>query len=762
MEKQIEEFLKEYNIELPEENIEENISKIVEKFKQEVIVNISEQEKNEYFEKLKRNLIKNTILSLPEEKQKQYLKNMPDDLKKTSIILEIPVEKRSEYVNIVSSEFCKGMIVDSLPKEEQIKFIGKLKNSFRLILNLPVEERGKYINKLDNDSDKKMIIESLPIEERGQYIKELKYSFSREEIINTLPEEERKKYSELLEEVKEPYKEENWVFLSESEEEIQEILNLPDEELFKYIQKLIMPKKIISKMSEEQKENYLKYTTDPFEKVDIIRSLPKEKREKYINMLTFDKDKVEFIKELPIEKRAKYIEQLWDEELKLELIKELPEEERIKQIQKVIMPDIKKEIILSLSEENQDKYIESLTDDFDKVKIISELPDKMKVKYLPQIKSKLYKRDLIKGITEEDLIFSLDEASLNLYREEIESPKFIKENIEVFLKKSGIKTEKDIKEYKEILSKLEEKNADIYKTIDFKILNSKYIDLFGENKINQLSCYPEVQEKLLTLGDKELKITVKCIEQLEKNENTGDWTPLADKIITNLSNGEYNELMQNIENIENLNIKDLTKIIQKPNMFNIRQVEEIPKFEEIRKKQCEEWINSNYLINKKTAVLEKLFGQDFKNAEEMVSKYEESIDKIENQECKTYVKVLKEIITTNDKEMLEKIFNRTKETKHINLIQMERNLKTEYGNLINKGLLTTKELERNEEYPNMYEAGTNFKILMTSVGAYSREETKNYKKDWNRPAISSQHFCTSYIRNDMLRHGTNKFNLLWI
>ena len=49
------------------------------------------------------------------------------------------------------------------------------------------------------------------------------------------------------------------------------------------------------------------------------------------------------------------------------------------------------------------------------------------------------------------------------------------------------------------------------------------------------------------------------------------------------------------------------------------------------------------------------------------------------------------------------------------------------------------------------EAGTDFKILMTAVGAFSGVNPENYKEDWNRPALASQHFCASYIRNDMIR-----------
>ena len=50
----------------------------------------------------------------------------------------------------------------------------------------------------------------------------------------------------------------------------------------------------------------------------------------------------------------------------------------------------------------------------------------------------------------------------------------------------------------------------------------------------------------------------------------------------------------------------------------------------------------------------------------------------------------------------------------------------------------------------IYSAGTDFKMIITAVGAYSGINPENYKEDWNRPAIASQQVCTSYIRNDML------------
>ena len=50
----------------------------------------------------------------------------------------------------------------------------------------------------------------------------------------------------------------------------------------------------------------------------------------------------------------------------------------------------------------------------------------------------------------------------------------------------------------------------------------------------------------------------------------------------------------------------------------------------------------------------------------------------------------------------------------------------------------------------IYDAGTDFKMIITSLGAFHYEGIDNYANNWNRPAIAAQHFCASYIRNDMI------------
>ena len=94
-------------------------------------------------------------------------------------------------------------------------------------------------------------------------------------------------------------------------------------------------------------------------------------------------------------------------------------------------------------------------------------------------------------------------------------------------------------------------------------------------------------------------------------------------------------------------------------------------------------------------------------------------------------------------------------------INVERKLKNAYWKLYQKDLFRVEGAKRIkpkkgiEEGIPLYSAGTDFKMIITSVGAFRDAMVKrnNYKRDWNRDEIETQHFCASYIRNDMLGHA---------
>lgn len=155
------------------------------------------------------------------------------------------------------------------------------------------------------------------------------------------------------------------------------------------------------------------------------------------------------------------------------------------------------------------------------------------------------------------------------------------------------------------------------------------------------------------------------------------------------------------------------------------------------------------IYKKKEALIQKIFGHDYEYAREIVGRFGEDIENINDGDSKDYVECLKLIEKVEDVEILEEIFNEC-EFIQTNKITIERTLKNEYGKLFNEGLYKPKEEDLVDKDLNIYEAGTDFKIIMTSIGAYYTNNVKNYKEDWNRPALATQHFCASYIRNDMI------------
>ena len=226
-------------------------------------------------------------------------------------------------------------------------------------------------------------------------------------------------------------------------------------------------------------------------------------------------------------------------------------------------------------------------------------------------------------------------------------------------------------------------NEDVLKT-DFKILAKKYIDLLGIDIVNQIACYQDIINNVVSLNDNELKLLSKLLNLYISKTKNYEWTNLANILIDNLES--YEELIENLNKMEYINIGRLIPILIHKNTFNIRSIEDIENFQKIKRKKCEELINSQNIKEKQESILLKIYGQNIQEAEKFVRKFGEDIDKIQDEE-------------------------------------------------------------------NLYSAGTNFKMIITSVAPFVYNEIENYKKDWNRPSIGSQHFCASYIRNDMLGHA---------
>lgn len=341
---------------------------------------------------------------------------------------------------------------------------------------------------------------------------------------------------------------------------------------------------------------------------------------------------------------------------------------------------------------------------------------------------------------------------IGLYRKECDDLEFVKDNLEFFMKLENVGEEEILKK-KDYIMQMSQINNEVVKNIDFKILDQKYIEKLGINKINQISSYPDVQEQVINLKDSQIKVFSQCISNCKSSK----WTPLAQAFLENLP--QYQELIENISQAEGeFDYEKLNIIIQDKNIFDLNTLEDVQNYEQIKQKKCDEWINSDDIYQKKLAVLEKLYGISLEYSETLIRKYAQDIEKIQDGDYKDYVRSVKAILNVNNPSILEKIYEQCKEVENIDKISIEEGIKGEYCKLYNEGLFNIDEAQKFEE--GIYEAGTDFKMIVTVLSPFedNRRTIEDYKKDWNRPSIEAQHFCASYIRNDMLGIASNMNN----
>lgn len=389
---------------------------------------------------------------------------------------------------------------------------------------------------------------------------------------------------------------------------------------------------------------------------------------------------------------------------------------------------------------NDDKKIEllkSIENEWDKVKIISTFQnDNNKITFMDMIKNKLGKIQIILSLKDEQ-------------------------------KRKQLLGKKENKPYKELLKKLQQKNSEIMNNIDVRILQEKYLRSLGKDKINLISCYPNIQEQILSLSDKQYKIFIKCINNYLQKNKTEEWTQLATYLLENIE--QYSELINNIKNPNDVDITKLTKIMQDENIFSINNIEDIDNYEKIKKEKCDKIIQNSSDIQKvKEAVFQKLFGHSAKYAQIICDKYGEGINDIEECDEKYYVLSLMNILKTDDLKTLKNIYENCSEVEFIDKSLRERKIKNKYAQLLNENLFKPSEKnqinvtellgeniqEKDFSQLNkikLYNAGTDFRMIVTSVGALGYRDVDNFQKSWNRNEISSQNFCASYIRNDCIK-----------
>lgn len=311
---------------------------------------------------------------------------------------------------------------------------------------------------------------------------------------------------------------------------------------------------------------------------------------------------------------------------------------------------------------------------------------------------------------------------------------------------------------------LHNNNSEISETINPKFLSENIIEHFTKSQIEILSCYPNLQEKILELSSNGFRLRI-IYELADKYKDNLEWIPILEKSLDNINSFEYANLLNAIEHKE-LAPKEkdnLMLLLMTDNHLDISSYEELVNLDSIRKNYIDMLIERNTLYSLKTAYFEKTFGIDLMNAINLVHLYGgslenkaiDSLDESQKSEF-TLLKNMKEIINLNDinvlKYYLENI-NPKFVVKPDLMITYEARLKYLFTQELNKSFSkpsSEDKVNTEQDFDVYLAAGHDGKkkcrMMITSIGAYTAiGEPDDYYASWNMNKIASHGCCCSYI-----------------
>ncbi len=332
-------------------------------------------------------------------------------------------------------------------------------------------------------------------------------------------------------------------------------------------------------------------------------------------------------------------------------------------------------------------------------------------------------------------------------------------------------------------------NEHIITTINLDILSNDMLYKNLENKMDVITCFPEIQQMILDLSDSKLEVFTRCIKDYENQID--EWKPITEKILINLSSDKFDDLVENIKinELEDIDIAKLISILSlEENYFNISNLEEFGNFDNIRKKVCDSIIENpngaeltNYpyinMIDSKQkilfATLQKLYGFESSSLD-AISHYK-SIEQMKekNMLIFTIIETLQKLAKLDEK-TLTLIYQQSEFSQNNYLTQyaLDALTRQEYAKTYRKELYIPKQEDRlypPKDNPNLYkytdkdgkeknisvyDAGTDFSMMVSSLGGIfgRRTEADSIYDDFNRRDIASQHICCSPISEKHRAH----------
>lgn len=334
---------------------------------------------------------------------------------------------------------------------------------------------------------------------------------------------------------------------------------------------------------------------------------------------------------------------------------------------------------------------------------------------------------------------------------------------------------------------LKNKNSEINETINFKILDEKYS--FLDNMMDMITADSDIQDQILSLSDSRLKLFEKMYLRLQ--QMTDYYNPYVTSILQRIGYvsldiswknkfHKYDELLLDIDNAINSGIelsdKDIDTMLylctssivhNVPNMSEMQRFEENGTLDYIEtQKGIEHAIRENDAETLKFYILDIAYGIGSEKAKEICKRFNINGIEITSENKDTFEMYLAIYQVVNEEnpevlkqllEELSKIIVPKKDFRRI--IVFENDLRKAFAHDLNRQVFKTDSLDfLTIDGINIYDAGVDFKMIVTAIGAYQSNfgDKDNYYNYWNSSTIRSHGNCCSLIGNSNLSMATVK------
>ncbi|MBR6948943.1 MAG: hypothetical protein IKH54_02005 [Bacilli bacterium] len=340
--------------------------------------------------------------------------------------------------------------------------------------------------------------------------------------------------------------------------------------------------------------------------------------------------------------------------------------------------------------------------------------------------------------------------------------------------------------------KIKSNNNSWYETLNPVLLDDKYS--FLEKYIDFIVTDIRTQQLIISLDDASLNLFSKMYDKILAE--TSNAIPYISRILgiigtsttanlmtfQNYNGGMFQKKTQSFKNLsqafinEQLTEHDLDLLIfafSNNNFeFTINSISELRGFEKELLDFTNESINNfktqneystNDINNIKTAILMRSYGIQLGYAKSIIAKF--NLDGINFDKDNNYISMYRSIyniVNETDVSKLFQIYDNISNNCDFSLDYMTISLfENGMRDIFLRHLTNSTFKCNNENYEvqdgvKIYDAGTDFKIILTSVGAYKPEmETQsNYSQYWNNNSIRSHGNCCSLIANNNLSTAT--------